>query len=208
MLEWIADVTRFIFLHDEPKPADIAFIPGNRHAEPAERAAALYREGLTPLLLPSGRFAIGTGGFSGQLSGARRYEGTFATEWAFMRGVLRACGVPEAAILREDEAVFTYQNAILSRRLTDSERIPVRRALLCCMPVHARRAKMYYQTLYPEAELLVCPALGADVTSENWTDTPEGIDAVLGELERCGAQFHDILKGMRAGAGLKTTERE
>ena len=53
---------------------------------------------------------------------------------------------------------------------------------------------MYYQTLYPDAELLVCPAPGAAVTAENWFTEPDGIDAVLGELERCGGQFHDILK--------------
>ena len=62
------------------------------------------------------------------------------------------------------------------------------------MPVHARRAKMYYQTLYPEAELLVCPAGGAAVTRENWTKSEVGVDAVLGELERCGSQFHAIFR--------------
>ena len=64
------------------------------------------------------------------------------------------------------------------------------------MPVHARRCKMYYETLYPDAELLVCPAPGADVTRENWLQSAEGIDAVLGEMERCGGQFHDILKDL------------
>lgn len=88
----------------------------------------------------------------------RTYEGRFETEWAFMRAVLMANGVPENAILREDEATFTYQNAIYSRRRTDAEKLTVRRALLCCMPIHARRAKMYYQTLFPETELLICPA--------------------------------------------------
>ena len=34
MLEWIDDITRFIFLEDDPKPADILFIPGNGHAKP------------------------------------------------------------------------------------------------------------------------------------------------------------------------------
>ena len=116
-----------------------------------------------------------------------------------MRHVLLQNGVPDTAILREDEATYTYQNAIYSRRRTDAERILVRRALLCCMPQHARRAKMYYETLYPDAELLVCPVQCAPVTRENWMREPEGIDAVLGELERCGAQFHDIMRELLAG---------
>ena len=194
MLEWIDDITRFIFLSDKPQKADILFIPGNGHAEPSEYAAELYHQGYAPLFLPSGRFSVTTGTFSGQQSGARTYEGRFETEWAFMRAVLMANGVPENAILREDEATFTYQNAIYSRRRTDAEKLTVRRALLCCMPIHARRAKMYYQTLFPETELLICPAPGASITCENWMHEPDGIDAVLGELTRCGSQFHDILR--------------
>lgn len=194
MLSWIRDVSDFIFLEDAPAPADVLFIPGNAHALPAERAARLYAEGLAPWVLPSGRYAIGTDGFAGQKSGACLYEGPFDTEWAFMRRVLLDGGVPERAILREDEATYTYQNAIFSRRRTDAMKLSVSRGIICCMPVHARRAKMYYETLFPEAELLVCPAAGAAVTRGSWLDSEEGIDAVLGELSRCGGQFHEILR--------------
>ena len=199
MLEWIRDVTNFIFLEDAPKPADVIFVPGNSHAEPSELAAQLYAQGLAPRVLPSGRYAIGRGEFAGQTSGAHTYVGRFETEWAFMRHVLLQNGVPDTAILREDEATYTYQNAIYSRRRTDAERILVRRALLCCMPQHARRAKMYYETLYPDAQLLVCPVKDAPFTRDSWMLEPEGIDAVLGELERCGAQFHDIMRELLAG---------
>ncbi|MGN0995609.1 MAG: YdcF family protein [Candidatus Ventricola sp.] len=196
MPEWIDDITRFIFLEDAPAPADVIFIPGNGHAAPSELAAALYRRGLAPRVLPSGRYAIGSGGFGGQISGSRLYDGTFDTEWAFMRRILLENGVPDSAILREDEATYTYQNAIFSRRRTDALALNVHSALLCCMPVHARRAKMYYQTLYPDSRILVCPAPGAAITRENWTRSGEGIDAVLGELSRCGAQFGEILRDL------------
>ena len=194
MLKWIQDITDFIFLSDQPEPADVIFIPGNGHALPSELAAKLYQQGYAPYILPSGRYAIGTSGFAGQKSGSRRYEGEFETEWAFMRRILMENGVPESAILREDEATYTYQNAIYSRKRTDAEHITVSRAIICCMPVHARRCRMYYETLYPDAKLIVCPAPGADITRENWLTTAEGIDTVLGEMERCGGQFHAILK--------------
>ena len=106
-----------------------------------------------------------------------------------MRRILTENGVPEHAILREDEATYTYQNAIFSRRRTDAMKLTVSRGIICCMPVHARRAKMYYETLFPEAQLLVCPAPGAAVTRETWLQSEAGIDAVLGELSRCGGQF-------------------
>ena len=194
MLQWIQDITNFIFLSDKPQPADIIFIPGNGHAGPSELAAQLYRKGYAPRILPSGRYAIGTEGFCGQKSGAREYVGRFDTEWAFMRHVLMENGVPESAILREDEATYTYQNAIFSRKRTDSESLTIRRAMICCMPVHARRARIYYETLFPEADLLVCPVKDAPVTRDAWMHEPEGIDTVLGEMERCGKQFHDITK--------------
>ena len=194
MLKWIEDVADFIFLEDAPAPADIIFVPGNGHALPSELAAQLYRQGYAPYVLPSGRYAIGTPGFAGQKSGARRYEGEFATEWAFMRRILMENGVPEQAILREDEATYTYQNAIFSRKRTDMLGLQIRRAIICCMPVHARRSRMYYETLFPDAELLVCPAPGAGITRSSWLHTEEGIDTVLGEMERCGGQFHAILK--------------
>ena len=196
MLQWIKDIADFIFLADAPAPADVIFIPGNGHALPSELAANLYHEGYARHVLPSGRYAIGSSGFAGQKSGARRYEGEFQTEWAFMRHILLENGVPESAILREDEATYTYQNAIYSRRRTDAEKIAVSRAIICCMPVHARRCRMYYETLYPDAGLLVCPAPGAAITKDNWLQSAEGVDAVLGEMERCGGQFHDILKDL------------
>lgn len=196
MLKWIRDITDFIFLEDEPAPADIIFVPGNGHALPSELAARLYHAGMARYVLPSGRYAIGTSGFAGQKSGAQRYEGEFDTEWAFMRAILMENGVPEQAILREDEATYTYQNAIYSRKRTDTLGMTVLRAIICCMPVHARRSRMYYETLFPDAQLLVCPAPGAQITRENWLQSAEGIDTVLGEMERCGGQFHDILKDL------------
>ena len=194
MLAYIREITDFIFLEDAPQKADILFVPGNGHAAPSELAARLYREGFAPRILPSGRYAIGLSGFQGQISGSRRYEGTFDTEWAFMRHILMKNGVPESAVLCEDEATYTYQNAINSRARTDKEGVIVNRGIICCMPVHARRAKMYYQTLYPDAELIVCPAKDAALTRDNWVNSEAGIDAVLGELERCGGQFHQILR--------------
>lgn len=191
---YIRELTDFIFVQDEPQAADIIFVPGNGHAAPSERAAQLYAEGLSPYVLPSGRYAIGLRKFAGQISGARRYGEGFATEWQFMRAVLMANGVPESAILREDEATYTYQNAINSRKRTDAEGLVIRRAIICCMPVHARRARMYYQTLYPETQFFVCPAEVAAITRENWQETEAGIDALLCEVERCGGQFHAILR--------------
>ena len=108
-------------------------------------------------------------------------------------------GVPEASILREDQASFTYENAIFSKLLTDRLGIFPKTAILCCKSFHARRSLLYYQLLYPDTHFLVCPVTVQNITRDNWTQTPEAIDVVLGEVERCGTQFHQILREYRKG---------
>ncbi|MCD7867075.1 MAG: YdcF family protein [Clostridiales bacterium] len=179
----------YIFAEDEPEKADIIFVPGNGYPQMAERAARLYGEGYAPCILPSGRFSVTVGCFSGVLAQAEEYPGNFETEWEFLHCVLRRNGVPEQAILKEDQATFTYENASYSRQITDQAGIRVRNAILCCKNYHAGRARMYYQLLYPEARILVCPSAVDEIRKENWTQTEEGIAAVMGEAKRIVTQF-------------------
>ena len=43
--QFLKQFTDFIFVKDQPKEADLIFIPGNGWPQMAERAAELYREG-------------------------------------------------------------------------------------------------------------------------------------------------------------------
>lgn len=187
-------LTDFIFVEDTPAAADLIFIPGGPHGEIALRAAELYRGGFADRILVSGRFSILGDGFSGPAS-PEDYRGrVFPTECAFLSQILLDRGVPETAILREDTASYTYENAIRSRALTDHLGIFPETAILCCQAYHARRALLYYQLLYPDTRFLVCPAVTCGTDRNTWTENSETIDRVLGEVERCGSQFHEILK--------------
>ncbi len=185
--------TDFIFLEDEPKPADIIFVPGNGYPQMAERAAELWKQKLAPVILPSGKYSVLTGRFGGVLSSQERYAGPYDTEWSFLRDVLIKNGVSPQSILQEAQATYTWQNAIYSRAVTDREGMKIQRALLCCKAQHARRCKLYYQLEYPQTEILICPS-DVGINRYNWYQTGEGIDEVLGEMERCGSQFHQILR--------------
>lgn len=48
----------FIFIDDKPEKADVIFVPGNGYPQMAEKAAELYRRGLAPRVLPSGRYSV------------------------------------------------------------------------------------------------------------------------------------------------------
>ena len=39
----LAEIGNFVFLRDEPQPADVIFITGGAYPEVGERAAALWR---------------------------------------------------------------------------------------------------------------------------------------------------------------------
>lgn len=190
---FLKNFTDFIFLEDEPERVDMIFVPGNGYPQMAERAAELWKGAYAPYILPSGKYSVVTGKFSGVLAKTEKYHGEYGTEWEFLKTVLVNNGVDERKILREDQATYTYQNAVFSRQVTEKKGITVEKAILCCKAQHARRCKMYYELLYPETRFFVCPS-DVGINRENWYLTKQGIREVLGEIERCGGQFHEILE--------------
>lgn len=185
-MSFIDEYTKFIFLEHKPERADIIFLPGSNEGALAYRAAELWKEGYAPVILPSGRYAKLTGRFSG--------DPTYETEWSYFYHILIGQGIPKECVWREDQATFTYENALRSREVTDEAGLCVKKALLCCQAYHARRARLYYQVCFPEAEILVCPVVTKGVSRENWYQTEYGIDLVLTEMEHCGTQFGQILR--------------
>jgi uncharacterized SAM-binding protein YcdF (DUF218 family) len=200
----IQAITEFIFVEDSPQKADLIFVPGGDYPDAAIHAAELYREGYADRILPSGKFSILKDRFTPAASVPG--EEHYLTECAYLCHILREHGVPEEALLREEEAAYTWQNAVFSRRKVEEEGLTVRRAMIACQAFHARRCLMYYQEQFPETELLVCPVVTKNTGKDNWYRTPSGIDTVLGELERCGGQFHEIMKMQLCGASAAKEE--
>ena len=192
--DFIRAVTEFIFVQDAPEKADVILIPGSRKTEHAIRAAELYRAGYAPYVLPSGRYSTVKGCF-GEIPERYRaeYPGRYETEWDFLRAVLMKHGVPEKAILREDQATYTWENALRSREVLASAGVKAETAILCCHAFHARRALLYYSAAMPETRFIVCPAPTPGYTREDWFLTREGFDTVMGEVARCGAQVNEVL---------------
>ena len=194
---FLDQITEFVFAEHKLEEADIIFIPGSGHPQLAEEAARLYHQGWAPWILPSGRYSITTGKFSGVLDKQECYQGSYETEWDFLSQVLQEKGVPETAILKEDRATYTYENAIYSRQVTDGMGLEIKKAILCSKPYHARRCLLYYQLLYPDTKFMVYPIKDSKIQRDNWFLTEEGTRFVFGELERMGTQFHEIMREMR-----------
>ena len=194
---FIRAVTDFIFVEDAPEKADVIFIPGARKVEHAIRAAELYNAGYAPYVLPSGRYGTKLGRFVPLEEPLRsEYPQAFETEWQLHRAVLMKHGVPDSAILREDRATYTWENAQLSRDVLQNAGIPCRTAILCCKAFHARRALLYYQAAMPETRFLVCPVQTPGCSREDWYRSEKSRARVLGEVQRLGSQTNEVFAMM------------
>lgn len=189
----IEDITKFIFIEDEPEISDIIFIPGSSNWGLAETAAALYKEGKANKIIPSGMYFYKIGRFLNERVTDERYKGNFVTEAEFLSSVLVKNGVPEKDIIIEKKATNTYENAIFSKELIEKNDLTVRKAIICPQAFHARRALMTYSHMFPDTKFYVVPTDTQGITAENWYKTERGVQVVLGELKKCGEYFEEYV---------------
>ena len=190
----INDIGNFIFVSDEPEKADVIFLPGGSHPAQPEYASELYHRGYAKWLIPSGGVSVKRDKWPGVRSKADIYNGDYRSDCEFFTDVLLKNGVPDSAIIREDQSGHTRDNAFLSRKIIDERGVAVKTAMIVCKAFHARRCLMLYQMAFPAVNIKVCPVHCYNITKDNWYQTEAGIDRVLGELARCGNQFVGDIK--------------
>lgn len=190
----ITDISNYIFVADEPEKVDAIFLPGGSHPEQPEYAAALYHKGYAKWLIPSGGISVKADKWQGVRSKADIYNGDYQSDCEFFTDVLIKNGVPTNAIIGEYKAGHTRDNAFFSRNMVDEKGIEINSAIIVCKAFHARRCLMLYQMAFPEVRMKVCPVHCYNITKDNWFETEQGVDRVLGELARCGNQFVGDIK--------------
>ena len=202
IMKIINDISNFIFVDDEPEESDIIFIPGGSFPEPSERAAELWKNKFAPIILPSGKFNLKNGRFPGVQTKQEIYGDDFETEWDFMKYVLVKSGVDENVILVENKGgeKGTYDNAFMSKVVTDKHGLKIKKAIICCKSFHARRCQMTYSWAYPEVKFIICPVVNRNISKENWFKDEFGIKQVMSELQKCGQYFKDTIQ-IYAGNG-------
>lgn len=180
-------ISSFMFFETEIEHSDVILIPGASHAQLAERAANLYHQGIAPYILPSG-------GSTSQVE---------TTEWEFLRNVGISLGVPPEAILKEDKATNTFENARFSLEILQQIGIQPKKVVLVCKNYHARRALLTYQIIFPKETLFyVSPVIDKTGTSkDNWFLDEAKINYVMNELEKVGKYFRPAI--YRIGSNSK-----
>lgn len=193
----IDDITDFIFVADEPRKADLIIAVGGSYPQLPEKAAELYREGLAPYVLTTGRFTYNLGHFRGVGDKIDIYDKPYVTECDFYRDVLTRNGVPETAIIREDKSEYTRANAEYSRAIVDEKGLEADTLLVVCKSFHARRCQMFFQSAFDKSEVLMIPVdIRTGENRDDWFKSEKGIQRILGEVKRCGEQLKatDIMR--------------
>lgn len=177
-------VGRIFFPPDRRAKADTALVFGmSSPARPAACAVELFRAGLVERLLF-------TGGFNELLG---RPEAHAMAEFACH------CGVPDEAILIEDQARNTDENIAFSKSLLD-ERFghkKIRSLMLVTVHYHLRRAHIAARRHFSaDVELywMSYPHLG--YTSANWFDAEKGRNDVQAEIDKIERYYGITLKDL------------
>jgi uncharacterized SAM-binding protein YcdF (DUF218 family) len=177
-------ITDFIFVETELEEADVILVPGGSHPQLMEKAVELFRKGYAPYILPSG--------------GPTNH--VHSTEWEFLRDVAVQQGIPHEAILKEDQARNTFENARYSFRVLTESGITPKKVILACKAGHSRRALLTYQTVFPmETRFMVAPVIDkTGISRDNWYYSEEGIRRIMVEVEKIGKYFgHHIPNWVR-----------
>lgn len=170
-------ITELVFVEQQPSKADIILIPGGSHDQLMVRAIELYKQGYAPLILPSG--------------GVNAKVLEWESEWKHFRDLAVESGVPSEAILKEDQAQHTFDNARLSWKVIRDEGLKIERAILICKTQHSRRALLTYQTQFSSSvEFIVCPVVDdRDIRRDNWFLDKAKTEKVMEQVEKIGKYF-------------------
>ncbi|MFF8937310.1 YdcF family protein [Streptomyces paradoxus] len=130
----------------EVRPCSVAIGLGSHDLGVADTTAALYRDGMAPLIV-----------FTGATSRTTRDRMPRGEAEHYRERALEL-GVPADAILVEPNARNTGENITFSRALLADQGVAVSSVLLACKPYEERRAYATAQKLWPDVEWICASA--------------------------------------------------
>ena len=174
-------ISEFLFIEHEVEPSDILLVPGGSAPEQMRRAVELFRAGIAPWILPSG--------------GPSPVLNSWPSEWEFYRSLAVKAGIPEKAILREDKATNTLENAEYSWQVVQEKGLRITNAVLVCKAHHSRRALLTYQAVFPSGvKFAVSPIHDSrNIRKDNWFLDEQRTHFVFEELRKIGKFLGDYV---------------
>ena len=152
---------------DQLTKADaIVVISGGQTRTRAERGIELYKQGWAPKLVFSGA-ALDSGP-------SNAHE---------MRLQALRAGVPDEAILSDEDARTTYENAVNTKRMLEEN--DVRSLILVTSPYHQRRANMTFRYIYgADYKIINQSSFDNRWSKAAWWATPFGVYITASEIAK------------------------
>jgi len=171
------DITQTVFVPSKPKPSDIIFIFG-AYTGTWQPAAGLYAEEFSERI-------IATGGYGDH------DELTSAPQSHRIREELMRFGVPESAILVEDQSTNTLENVQFGLSALTDASVNLSSILFYCSSHHAGRCWRTLARWAPSASLS-CSTYDwcfdeTTIRSSDWYLAPDSRNRVYGEFVRIQA---------------------
>ncbi len=173
----LESITDFIFMEDEIEKAEVILVPGGSHKELMVKACELYKLGYAKYILPSGSY--------------NKKIPEYDSEFAFLKEEAIKQGISEEAILKEDKATNTFENAELSFKLLSEKNIDIKKVIMVCKNFHSRRAYMTYKIHFPKStKFIVKPIVdGKNITKDNWYLDEVKTNRVMSEVKKIALYF-------------------
>lgn len=160
-------------LQQQLQPADCILALGSHDLRVADRAAELWLEGWAPLLVLSG----GLGNFT-QGMWTEKEADKFAA-------VARERGVPEEAILIENQSTNTGENIAFTRQLLVSKQLDPQRFIVVQKPYMERRSFATFKKHWPDKDLVVTsPQIDFEAYPNEDIPLERVINIMVGDLQR------------------------
>jgi uncharacterized SAM-binding protein YcdF (DUF218 family) len=160
-------------LNHELKKSDCIFVLGSNDLRVAERGAELYLEGWAPLLI-----------FSGGLGNLTKGVWT-ESEADLFASIALEKGVPQEAILIENQSTNTGENVLFTRRLLQERKLDPASFILVQKPYMERRSFATFKKLWPEKEFCVTsPQLSFEEYPTAEIPLDLLINVMVGDLQR------------------------
>jgi len=176
----IEGLGRTVFVPNEPKPSDVLFVFGSSNGQ-WEFVASLFKRHFAPVVLVTGR----TG---------EDFYATGQPQAHRIRAVLVELGVPQQAIIEEDQSNNTLENVRYGKEVLQRHKLLPASILFACKSHHSGRAWRTLALNFPGVALS-CATYDAayenvPVQQQSWWEHSVSRTRVYGEYKlRCPRRF-------------------
>jgi len=176
---------QFLVIRDKVQTADVIVVLGGDDGPRVARAAALYKQGLAPFVIMSGRSADPSDAMALKMKA---------------RAVL--LGVPAHRILLEPRSAHTYQHPVFVKPIM--QRHGFRSAIVVSSPYHMRRVAVVFDRVFfgSGIRLMYCPVQESWFDPDRWWADAASRQAVRSEYLKMipnmmGTPVNDFLVSLR-----------